>query len=187
MTRHRHAAPSLLQRPNRGVVVGLVGLFTVALGGFAVYMSAARLSTGVYPLGTGPDGWLGGLTWEWVWGWAICAALFLLGVSLLVAAWKPGRRNAVTIDAGTIARDTASGREIIMANDEIEGWLRRSIESMDGVSKARVRASRRRITVRVNTSVSDPAVLRETIQSRIRDRVDGLRLKPNPSLRIHLT
>lgn len=185
----KHAAPELLQRPNRAVAVALVGLSTVLIGGFAVYMAIERIRVGEYPLGTGPDGWLGGLTWDTTVGWAISIGLICLGIALLVAAWKPGRHNALVVNHERVpaaGRTAAGSRELVIGNEDLERWLRRVAENLDGVSRATVRASARRINVVITTSVSDPEVVRGAIESHLRQRVDGLELEPNPSLRIRI-
>lgn len=205
----KHVAPSLLHRPARGITAALVGLLVLVVGVLAVVMAVERLRTGAYPMGTGPDGWLGSITWGSLIGWCLAIGCAVFGVILLIAAWTPGRRSGLIIDHEGLPRvaadphtdsgpHTSSGphtnsgvaggsRQIVIPTDDLERWLRRVAEGLDGVSRARVRAGRSRIIVTVQTSVADPQILSEPVHDHLRERVDGLRLLPNPRLKIRLS
>lgn len=179
-----HVAPSLLHRPSRGLSAALLGVAAVFLGGFGLILAIERLRTGTYPWGTGPDGWLGSVTWTSIAGWITAVVLVLLGLLLLIAAWTPGRRSGVLVDHD--AARAAGSRQVVVPNEDLERWLRRAVTDLDGVAQARIRVSRRRITALVTTSVADPNDISDAVTTRLRTLVDALDLTPNPVLRIRM-
>jgi hypothetical protein len=106
------------------------------------------------------------------------AVLGVIGILLIIAALKPGRRGRHVIDAG----DTAA-----VVNDEvIASALARSAASEAGLSPDRAVASvgRRSASVRI-TPISGLPIDRDAVQQAVRERAESLSL--TPALRTRVT
>lgn len=177
-----HVSPSLLSRPSRTVPVTILAVLMVIVGVLAAVAGGYRLSTGALPSwARWARGWM--TTPSWTSTPVLVTVIVIAVLTLLCLLWAivPGRRSGVEptgpVEAGT-------SREIVMDNSELTGWVRRWLEQEDGVKSASVKTRGRKLTVSVETDVSDPEALRERITSQIVSRLDSLELKRPLDVRV---
>ena len=109
--------------------------------------------------------------------WSI--VLIVVGLLLLVIELKPRRDNRIRIAADHGATDAAITRR------GLKGAVTSAATSVDGVLNARVRASKRRVTVSARTRAHGAPVagsLEAPIRTAVQQKLDSLQLTPPPKL-----
>ncbi|MBW5423467.1 Asp23/Gls24 family envelope stress response protein [Streptomyces sp. BG9H] len=96
-------------------------------------------------------------------GAAIAAAVFLLGVVLLVVAVTPGRRRLLPV-AGPDA-----GIHAVIDRSSVASLLRDAVAEVPGVTRVRVRVGRRRARVRAGLGFGSPATARRAVADTARE------------------
>ncbi|QIZ38094.1 DUF6286 domain-containing protein [Saccharopolyspora sp. ASAGF58] len=106
----------------------------------------------------------------------------LFGLILLATALRPGTPTVLPL-----ADDPGTGREHTDTGVSRRS-LRRDLTSIaaaaDGVSAARLKVGRRRITVTVRTPVADTGGIPEQVRGLLADRLDDINPARRPALRI---
>ena len=163
----RPAAPDAAPVPKRPAVIGWVGmvlaLLLTVLGAFALFDGVVRAGwvdgaePVLTPFLTGPAEVAPRP------GAAVVAVLVgLIGLWLVVTALRPGRRAGIRLGGGA---------GIWMGHRDLERLAASTAERCDGVISARARASRRRITVHLETTTPD---LEESAAAAVRERLSAL-------------
>ncbi|MFI0510386.1 DUF6286 domain-containing Asp23/Gls24 family envelope stress response protein [Streptomyces sp. WSLK1-5] len=105
----------------------------------------------------------------------------LLGLWMVVLALTPGRRGPVTVHTGSSRLTAAVDRSAVTA------LVRDAVGDVEGVTAVRVRAGRRRVTVRAGLAFGDRALAHAAVTAAARSALTGCRLRRTPRLRVALT
>ncbi len=114
--------------------------------------------------------------------WSI--VLIVVGMLLLVVELKPRRDNRLRIASDSDATDAAITRR------GLSTALRGAATGIDGVSDARVAASRRRVSVSARAAAQDSAAvkaLEEPIRAAVQQRLDALQMHTPPRVSVQVT
>lgn len=162
---HR-AAPTAAPVPKRPAAIGWVGmglaLLLTVLGVLALFDGAVRAGWAeaepvLTPFLTGPAV----VTPQP--GAAVVAVLVgLIGLWLVITALRPGHRAGIRLGGGA---------GIWMGHRDLEHLAASTAERCDGVLSARARASRKRVTVHVETTTPQ---VQEAAASAVRERLAAL-------------
>ncbi|MEU7645093.1 DUF6286 domain-containing Asp23/Gls24 family envelope stress response protein [Streptomyces huasconensis] len=161
----------------------------LAFGGAAVCGLFLYDVVSVHAAGRPPARWRGRLT-EWLtthgpdsgtWpGAALAAAVFLLGVWLLVLALTPGRRRALPM-AGP-----AAGVRAVLDRRAVAALLRDAVAELPGLTRVRVGVGRRRARVRAGLAFGDLESARRTVAETAEEALAACGLARPPRLRVRV-
>ncbi len=143
------------------LAVALIGAGAVLM----VEVAAAWLGAGwtILP----PDTVARASTWQWDDDEIVVAIASVGGVALLALLVGLWRRPPLTIGL-----EGCEG--VAVERYALEGSLRRRLEALDGVSSARVRAGRRRVSAKVDTRRRhEPAQLKNRVEESLAEMVDA--------------
>jgi Family of unknown function (DUF6286) len=121
--------------------------------------------------------------WSDSWVIAVAAALVVVGILLLIAAFVPGRYLLLRVaDDGTAPAAGVAPRDLRTA-------LRRAATQVDGVGRAKVSADGRRARIDVFTPFGDTPELARSVQVAAASCLDALSLAQAPAIavRVHPT
>ncbi|MGW1681790.1 DUF6286 domain-containing protein [Saccharopolyspora sp. NPDC002376] len=106
----------------------------------------------------------------------------LLGLILLATALRPGTPIVLPLadDPGTGPEHTDTG----VSRQSLRRDLTSTAAAADGISAARLKVGRRRITVTVRTLFVDTAGIPEQVRGLLADRLDDINPARQPALRI---
>ena len=116
----------------------------------------------------------------------VCGAAIIVGLILLLAELKPPRVSRISAEpseAGAKGIDTAYTRRGVAAA------VRSAISGLDGVRSASVKVRRRRVAVTVTSVFLDKPTaqkLRDSIESKAKQRLADLRLQHGSSVSVHV-
>ncbi|MEU5583385.1 DUF6286 domain-containing protein [Streptomyces huasconensis] len=116
-------------------------------------------------------------TWP---GAALAAAVFLLGVWLLVLALTPGRRRALPM-AGP-----AAGVRAVLDRRAVATLLRDAVAELPGLTRVRVGVGRRRVRVRAGLAFGDLESARRTVAETAEEALAACGLARPPRLRVRV-
>ncbi|MFJ2515967.1 DUF6286 domain-containing protein [Streptomyces griseoviridis] len=105
-------------------------------------------------------------------------AVALLGVVLIVLAVTPGRRGLLTVTSGSPRLVTAVDRSALAS------LVEDAVRDTDGIGPVRVRAGRRRVTVRAGLAFGDRDRARSAVRDAARRVLEGCDLRRTPRLRV---
>ncbi|MEV8605216.1 DUF6286 domain-containing protein [Streptomyces griseoviridis] len=105
-------------------------------------------------------------------------AVALLGVVLIVLAVTPGRRGLLTVTSGSPRLITAVDRSALAS------LVEDAVRDTDGIGPVRVRAGRRRVTVRAGLAFGDRDRARSAVRDAARRVLEGCDLRRTPRLRV---
>ncbi|MFJ8278880.1 DUF6286 domain-containing protein [Streptomyces griseoviridis] len=105
-------------------------------------------------------------------------AVALLGVVLIVLAVTPGRRGLLTVTSGSPRLVTAVDRSALAS------LVEDAVRDTDGIGPVRVRAGRRRVTVRAGLAFGDRDRARCAVRDAARRVLEGCDLRRTPRLRV---
>ncbi|MEV7433693.1 DUF6286 domain-containing Asp23/Gls24 family envelope stress response protein [Streptomyces griseoviridis] len=105
-------------------------------------------------------------------------AVALLGVVLIVLAVTPGRRGLRTVTSGSPRLVTAVDRSALAS------LVEDAVRDTDGIGPVRVRAGRRRVTVRAGLAFGDRDRARSAVRDAARRVLEGCDLRRTPRLRV---
>lgn len=111
--------------------------------------------------------------------WSI--VLIVVGLLLLLIELKPRRDNRIRIAADHEATDAAITRR------GLRGAVTSAATSVDGIENARVKASKRRVTVLARTTAQGAPVARSLeapVRTAVQQKLDSLQLTPPPKLAV---
>jgi hypothetical protein len=135
------------------------------------------------PPGVLPVAWLARLGrethWENVLVLGVGAALAALGVLLLVAALWPGRLRAIVL------RSEAPDVVVGITSRGLRHYAERAAQSVDGITRARVKVRRRGLRVRADSPLREDLDLSGDVRQAVAGRIDELALLHPP--RLHVT
>ncbi|MFJ8056765.1 DUF6286 domain-containing Asp23/Gls24 family envelope stress response protein [Streptomyces sp. NPDC096142] len=109
------------------------------------------------------------------------AAVALIGVWMVVLALTPGLRHRSTVVAAAERVDAAVDRSAV------ESLVRDTVGDVPGIASVRVRARRRRVTVRTRLAFGDRALAHTAATAAARAAVTSCRLRREPRLRVTVT
>ncbi|MCL6675261.1 DUF6286 domain-containing Asp23/Gls24 family envelope stress response protein [Streptomyces panaciradicis] len=108
------------------------------------------------------------------------ALIALAGVWMILLALAPGRRHQWTV--GT----PAAGVTVAVDRSATANLVRDAVAAVDGVASARVRARRRRVTVRAALAFGDREAARAAVTAAARDALTASRLRRTPRLHVRV-
>ena len=101
MSRTDARSSTLRRRPARTLPATVVSVVVLAVGAGLVWITVLRLLDGRWPTFLGAfHAWLAALTWGSAMAITISLAAVVVGLILLVCAWKPGQPNAAVLHTG---------------------------------------------------------------------------------------
>lgn len=167
--RPRRAFPAAVTAAVLGTVAALIAAEVIAAltGGSAGLLPvtwAARFGRGT--------------SWDAPIPLAVASAIMALGLLLLLLALLPGRPRAIGLrcdDPDAVMGITPRG---------LRRHVARAAESVDGVSRARVRAGRRHVRVRASSPLHDIGGLDEQVRRTVTERIEELAPLRPPRLRV---
>ncbi|MFF4904806.1 DUF6286 domain-containing protein [Streptomyces sp. NPDC001260] len=109
------------------------------------------------------------------------ALIALAGAWMILLALAPGRRHQWT--AGTPAARVA----VAVDRSATVNLVRDAVAAVDGVAAVRVRARRRRVTVRAALAFGDREAARAAVTAAARNTLAACRLRHTPRLRVKVT
>lgn len=185
MSQPRHAAtqgPSMVTIPRRHRVIPAVVTATVlAAAGITVVIDVIAVQTGhralIWPYQQIADQ-LRASRWDATPILAVAAAITFLGLLLIAAALIPGKRTLIPLDTGD--------------PDLVVGTSRRSLRrtltdaalSVDGITTATARPTRRAVKVSATSQLRDPAGQRAQVTDAVNHRLEELALALPVSTRV---
>jgi Family of unknown function (DUF6286) len=109
--------------------------------------------------------------------------LVVAGLALVVGELWPSRIRRLPVDSPEPATDAAITRRGL-AQD-----VTTAVNEVDGVTPARVRVGRRRITVQAAASkaAEDSVAVRDAVTTSVQGRLDRLRLRRRPRLAVNVS
>ena len=108
------------------------------------------------------------------------AAVALLGLWMVVLGATPGRRGQLTLFSAMPEQDIAVDRAAVT------GLLRDAVGDIDGIGAARIRAGRRRATVRATLAFGDREQARTWVTTAVHKTVTDCRLRHEPRVRVRV-
>ncbi|MER7924273.1 DUF6286 domain-containing protein [Streptomyces sp. NPDC096057] len=109
------------------------------------------------------------------------AGVALTGIWMVVLALTPGLRHRSTVRTAAERLDAAVDRSAV------ESLVRDAVGDVPGIASVRVRARRRRITVRTRLAFGDRTIAQAAATAAARAAVTSCRLRRAPRLRVTVT
>ena len=109
------------------------------------------------------------------------ALMGLIGIWMVVLALTPGLRHRSTVVTAAERVDAAVDRSAV------ESLVRDAVGDVPGIASVRVRARRRRVTVRTRLAFGDRAIAHAAVTAAARAAVTSCRLRREPRLRVTVT
>lgn len=182
MSRRNAASKKLRRRPSRTVPATVVAIVLLALGGLTAVTAVARLVNGRWPSSvTGPAGTASGYTWGASTVIAAGSVTALLGLILLIAAFKPGGYRAAQLrvsDSDTKVRDT----DYVISTRALARLAAAEADQVDGVDKVAASASGRRVHVRVTTTSEQAAHIHDQVMTAVTNSLSAAGVQPPPQV-----
>ncbi len=109
------------------------------------------------------------------------ALMGLIGIWMVVLAVTPGLRHRSTVRTAAERVDAAVDRSAV------ESLVRDAVGDVPGIASVRVRARRRRVTVRTRLAFGDRTIAHAAVTAAARAAVTSCRLRREPRLRVTVT
>ena len=170
---------SLTRRPSRSLPAAVLAIVLLALGALGAWLTVTLLATGQWPaqatrtiesIGSTPMGSTAVL--------ATACALAVLGLAMLLLALWPGSPRHVAILGDAIPGQT------VISHRDLSTLIQRRVEQVDGVQSARVRTTRSRTAVHVDTLLTDNAQLRQDAHAAALSALE--QINPDRPMRIRV-
>ncbi|HET9648483.1 MAG TPA: DUF6286 domain-containing protein, partial [Microlunatus sp.] len=190
MSRTDARSNRLRRRPSRTVPATIVGFVLLAVAVGLVWITVLRLLNGAWPafLG-GVNDWITALTWGSTIAVALSVATAVIGVILLIAAWKPGQPTALTLqparppDQSTISpRDDGGTTEFVMTRHAVARLATAYADTVDGVDSVSAAVTAHKVSLVVKSGSEQRRELEATVTGRVRDALEGAGLNPMPTV-----
>lgn len=172
---------SLTRRPSRSLPATALAIVLLALGALGAWLTLTLLTTGQWPaqatrsiesIGSTPMGSTAVL--------ATACVLAVLGlVTVLLALWPGDPRHLAVLG------DEVPGQTVISRRD-LSTLIQRRVEQVDGVQSARVRTTRSRAVVRVDTLLRDNAQVRQDAHAAALSALDQINPDRPMRIRVHM-
>lgn len=110
-------------------------------------------------------------------------ALALAGLLLLLAAILPGAPTVLPLSGDPTGMDSGANRR------GLRSTLRHAVSTVDGVSGAKLRLGRRKVTAVVRTNRTNTTGLDDAVRAALEHRLDQLNLadRPPAAVKVHTT
>lgn len=182
MSRSDARTTRLRRRPSRSVPASVVSIVLVALGVGLVWLTVLHLSNGSWPTFLGAvNGWASALTWGSTMAIAFSVAVVIIGLSLLVAAIKPGQPTAMVLQPDAHAGQIGS-TEFVMSRRSVARLATAYADQVDGVDSVSATVSARRVDLSVKTDSEQRTELATAVTARVREALRGAGLQPPPDV-----
>lgn len=178
-------ATSLVHRRRRTTPATISA---VLLLGAAVVAGWAAIQTMVTGRALAPVAfvgrWLTSTTWASVWILLIGLAIALLGLWWLVLALKPGPTNAVPVASAPNhqVKDSAT----VLTRPALARLASATAQDIDGVDQVSSTVGRRRVSLRVDTTLHDATALSQAVRGAVTDRFEACGITPVPTVAVRV-
>jgi hypothetical protein len=117
-------------------------------------------------------------TWHWD-SRPVVTTIIIVGLiglaALVVGLW---RQAPLIVPIG-------DGHEVTFERHALEGSIRRQIQHIDGVTKARIRSTKDKVRVRVDTNrTSQPQLVRGEVEARVNETLQAQHLTLAPEVQV---
>lgn len=174
----------MIRHPRRSVAASLVALVLLAA---SVLLAIAVVQ---HLLGQSPvlpfaelNALAAGLTGADVAFLALCAALALVGLVLVVVALRPGTPTVLPL----ADRDGAGVTDTGITRRSLDRALSHAATGVDGITRASVSSSRRKASVSAHASFGDVAALRTAVRDAVSERLAEIGPARSPRVRVKVT
>ncbi|MFD3442903.1 DUF6286 domain-containing protein [Streptomyces sp. NPDC058685] len=166
------------RRPRRSVPATLTALLVLAICVLAAII-AIQMIMGVAPLISyrSVTDYLAATRWIDTATFIAGGAATLLGLIMLIAAILPGRPTVVPLDGDL---DAGASRR------SLRRTLLSAARRVDGVSKAKLKLTRRTVAARIRTDRTNTAGLTETVRDTLNQRLDQIAPATRPAVKVKL-
>lgn len=190
MSRADARSNRLRRRPSRTVPATIASLLLLALGVGLAWITVLWLLNGSWPSFLGAvNSWATALTWGSTAAIAISLAVVLLGLFLLVAAWKPGQPTAMVLQAeNETPEHNASdlnrigSTEFVMTRHAVAKLATTHADQVDGVDSVAATVSARGVELSVKSASEQRTELQRIVTDRVHNALAGAGLHPVPTV-----
>lgn len=182
MSRTDARPAKLRRRPTRTVPATIVSLVLLAVGVGLVWITVLRLLNGRWPTFLSSlHKWLAVLNWGSAIAISVSLAAVVVGLILLVCAWKPGQPNAMVLQLDR-SSDAAGSTEFVMTRRSVARLATGHAAQVDGVDSVSAAVTARRVALSVKSPSEQRSQLAETVSARVGEALQGAGLQPMPKI-----
>jgi hypothetical protein len=182
MSRTDARSTTLRRRPARIVPAAVVGVVVLAVGVGLVWITVLRLLNGSWPTFLGAfHAWVAPLTWGAAMAITISLAAVVVGLILLICAWKPGQPNSAVLQADRSGA-SAGSTDFVMTRRSVARLATSYADQVDGVDSVSARVTARRVALTVKSPSEQRSQLAATVTGRVREALQRVGLQPMPKV-----
>ncbi|MGI8457055.1 MAG: DUF6286 domain-containing protein [Propionibacteriaceae bacterium] len=178
-------AASLVHRRRRTIpatISAVLLLGTAVVAGWAAVQTMATGSPLVLVAVVGR--WLTATPWASVWILLIGIAITLLGLWWVVLALKPGPSNAVPVSS--VPNPQVKDGATVLTRSALARLASVTATDIDGVDQVSSTIGRRRVSLRIDTTLHDAASLSQTVRAAVTDRLGSCGVTPVPGVSVRV-
>lgn len=182
MSRTDARSTKLRRRPSRVIPATVVSVLLIAVGAGLVWATVIRLTSGTWSAYLAPfTRWASALTWGASITIVISLAAVVVGLIVLVTAWKPGRPSAMVLQPAH-ETEQAGSTEFVITRRAVAKLATAHADQVDGVDSVSAVVGARRVRLSVKSASEQRSELQATVTDRVRDALHSAGLHPLPTV-----
>jgi hypothetical protein len=176
---------TLIHRRRRTTPATVSAVLLLAAAVVAGWAAIQAMATGTTLAPVASVGrWLAATTWASIWILLIGIAVALLGLWWVVLALKPGPTNAVPVSS--TPNERVKDAATVLTRPALARLASSTAQDIDGVDRVSSTVGRRRVTLRVDSTLHDAGALSQTVRAAVAQRLESCGVTPVPAVAVRV-